>query len=388
MKILMVLESDFPPDTRVENEISALIAAGHEMHIACYSHKKDFELPVGLPYVIHKTHIPSLVYKASVGALKSGIYFRFWREFLNGLCKNNSFDAIHIHDLPLAKVGYELSRKEGFRFTLDLHENWPALLNISTHTSTFLGKLLSSGKQWARYEKWNVTHADDVVVVVDEAKERIAGLGADPSRIHVVSNTINPEHFDFPQQEREKKYLTLVYGGGVNYHRGIQTVIEAMQYIPEKIPHIRLWIIGPGSYTDTLKALTAELGVEKYVKFFGWMPLKELLKQVSKADVALIPHIKSPHTDSTIPHKLFQYMYAGIPILTSDCAPLERIVTETRTGISYKNQDARSFAEKLFLLLSDTPFREKIPENGQKWVRDKYNWNQDAKTLVKLYEHE
>ena len=385
MKILMVLESDFPPDTRVENEILSLTGAGHKVHIACYSHKKELKVPKDLPYQIHKIHIPPFVYKASVGALKSGIYFSFWRKFLRGLFKSQDFEAIHIHDLPLAKLGYEFGQSEGIRFTLDLHENWPALLNISTHTNTFLGKLISSPKQWARYEKWSVNHADDIIVVVNEAKERIAGLGANPEHIHVVSNTINPEHFNFPRPERDDAYLTLVYGGGVNYHRGIQTVIEAMQLVPEKIPNIRVWIIGPGSYLDNLKELTRELGVEKYVEFFGWMPLKELLIHVSKADIALIPHIKSPHTDSTIPHKLFQYMYAGVPILTSDCAPLERIINETETGISFKNKNAESFAEKLLLLLSDKDFKERIPENGKKWVRDKYNWNQDAGVLLDLY---
>lgn len=385
MKILMVLESDFPPDTRVENEIMSLRGEGHELHIACYSHKEEFQIPQGLPYQIHKTYIPPFVYKASVGILKSGIYFSFWRKFLRTIFNAHSFDAIHIHDLPLAKLGYEFGQSEGIRFTLDLHENWPALLNISTHTNTFLGKILSSGKQWARYEKWSVTHADDVIVVVDEAKARIAELGANPEHIHVVSNTLNPEHFNFPKPERDGSYLTLVYGGGVNYHRGIQTVIEAMPLVAEKIPNIRVWIIGPGSYLENLKRLARELNVEKYVEFFGWMPLKDLLINVSKADIALIPHIKSPHTDSTIPHKLFQYMYAGIPILTSNCAPLERIVNETKTGISFKNQDAESFAEKLLLLLSDEEFRARMPENGKKWVLEKYHWEKDARVLQDLY---
>ena len=154
----MVLESDFPPDIRVENEISALISAGHELHIACYSHNKKFDTPRDLPYTIHKTYISPLVYKASVGALKSGIYFNFWRRFLKGLFLAHSFDAIHIHDLPLAKVGYEFSRKEGIPFTLDLHENWPSLLNISTHTNTFLGKILSSQRDNGPGMKRGMSH--------------------------------------------------------------------------------------------------------------------------------------------------------------------------------------------------------------------------------------
>ena len=60
-----------------------------------------------------------------------------------------------------------------------------------------------------------------MIVVVDEAKERITGLGTDPSKIHVVSNTIDPRHFDFPQQQKDENYLTLVYGGGSQLSSGL-----------------------------------------------------------------------------------------------------------------------------------------------------------------------
>ena len=37
MRILMLLEVDFPPDNRVEKEALSLIDAGHEVDIACYT---------------------------------------------------------------------------------------------------------------------------------------------------------------------------------------------------------------------------------------------------------------------------------------------------------------------------------------------------------------
>ena len=39
MRILMILDLEFPPDLRVENEIEALIDAGHEIHLACFTRK-------------------------------------------------------------------------------------------------------------------------------------------------------------------------------------------------------------------------------------------------------------------------------------------------------------------------------------------------------------
>ncbi len=381
----MVLESDFPPDIRVENEIAALADGGYQVHIACFSHKKQFKTPERTGYVIHKKFIPKFIHKSSVGALKFNFYFNFWRRFIRELYKDQFFEVIHIHDLTLAEIGVEIRRIYGARYVLDLHENWPALLLLSTHTSTLLGKILSSNRQWQRYERRMVSEADEVITVVEEARERIIGLGVPGEHVHIVSNTLNLEKYNFVPQQKDEDYFTLVYGGGINYHRGLQTAIRALQFIHDRIPNIRLLIIGRGSYLSELKDLASSIGVEKYIKFAGWKPQEELLELMSMADIAIIPHIRSEHTDSTVPHKIFQYMYAGIPILSSDCLPLQRILDETKTGVYFQNQDEQSFADTLFKLVSDKEFLANIPEKGREWVNKKYNWGKDAEVLRGVY---
>ena len=39
MKILMILDREFPSDLRVENEIETLQQNGHEIHLACFTRK-------------------------------------------------------------------------------------------------------------------------------------------------------------------------------------------------------------------------------------------------------------------------------------------------------------------------------------------------------------
>jgi glycosyltransferase involved in cell wall biosynthesis len=381
MKILMVLESSFPPDIRVSNEAASLIKAGHDVHIACYKKPEQDEKEELNGLIIHRFSIRKLRHKSSVGALNFSWYFNYWNKRLSKLISQENFDTIHIHDLPLASVASKLKKKYKLKFVLDLHENWPALLNISTHTKTFLGKILCSIPQWEKYEKKHASLADRVIVVVDEAKTRLIELGVDADKISVVSNTLNMGLFDFPEQLKNPDFVTLVYGGGINYHRGLQYAIEAIPLIKEKIPNIRLWIIGDGNYLQTLKTLATTLNVNEYVKFWGWKGQQELLELLSQGDYAIIPHIRSAHTDATIPHKIFQYMYAGIPIISSDCLPLERILKETGTGVCFKDQDAENFAEVFLKLVENSTFLEQSPKSGKEWVMDKYNWEEDAKIL-------
>lgn len=386
MKILMLLDHTFPPDTRVENEIKSLAEAGHEVHIACF-HKEGKPLLEKTQYcVIHRNPVSKFVFKASVGALKFPIYFNYWRKVVDGLFKEEQFDVVHVHDLPLAQVAFDAKRKYGSRFVLDLHENWPVLLQLSTHTNTFLGKLLSSNEQWVRYEKEMCSVADKVIVVVEEAKTRICGLGISPEKVEVVSNTLNLEQFD-PIERREFKTdkFRMLYVGGINFHRGIQNVVEAVSILKKKGIEVHFDLVGDGSYLSDIRKLIGKLQVQDNVVVHGFKHYTQICDLYESANVALIPHIKSGHTDNTIPHKIFQYMYAEIPMIVSNCDPLVRVVNETCSGISYQYDQPEELAAILADLHDHPDKLNAYIQHGRQAVIEKYNWKVDGAQLVRLY---
>jgi len=386
MKLLMVLDHEFPPDIRVENEVQALHDAGHKVFIACFTQKNRTKKEITNNCTIIRKPISKFIHKTSVGALKFPYYFNFWRKFLKELFEDNKFDAIHIHDLPLAKVGYEFAHKFNTRFTLDLHENWPALLRIATHTQSTLGKFLSNNKQWIKYEIKYCQLADNVIVVVDEAKERLISLGIKSDKIFVVSNTLNLHDFETPVTTPDSDYITLLYAGGINKHRGLQYVIKGIKHVNNLEKKLRIWILGSGSYITYLKELAKFEGVENKVYFLGWKNYKEMQSYFGRSNYCLIPHVKNDHTDSTIPHKIFQYMYVGKPMLVSNCTPIKRIVEETSSGFVYNFNDPKDFAVKLDNLIKSGwhTSKEFIKEN-KKQVIDNYNWEIDSKMLKKIY---
>ncbi len=385
MKILMVLDHEFPPDIRVENEMEALANAGHEVHLACYTMQNRPSFEEILSVKIHRKPISLFLYKSSVGTLKFPFYFNFWRNFLKKLFHSEQFDAIHIHDLPLAKVGLELSKKFAIPCTLDLHENWPALLKISMHTKAPLGRLLSSNTQWEKYELKSCAQATKIIVVVEEAKKRLKQLEIDADKIEIVSNTLNLNHFKIPSEHPDKKITTLLYAGGINRHRGLQHVIRGMKYFRDIKKPVQLLILGNGSYLETLKQLAKEEGVSDLVQFPGWKNYQEMQYFIGKSDICLIPHLKNPHSDSTIPHKLFQYMYAGKPVVASDCNPIKRIVEETRSGLIYPFDNPEKFTKCIEQLMAQKDLYNKCAENGKKAVEKIYNWEKDSIVLQSVY---
>jgi glycosyltransferase involved in cell wall biosynthesis len=385
MKILMILESEFPPDVRVENEILALTDSGHEVHLACTTRKNRPESERFGKAFVHRKKISEFIYKSSVGCLKFPFYFNFWRNFLFTICSTEGFDAVHINDLPLSEIGREIKEKFNTRLIIDLHENWPALLKTAAHTRTIAGRLLSSNRQWVEYEKRMLQAGDKVITVIEEARERVINLGIDPEKICIVSNTINYDGLDIKSTRKDSEVFTVFYGGAINRHRGLQIVLEAVQNCIRKGKKIRFWIVGDGSYRKTLEKLSKSMKIEPYVKFWGHKPFLEMLDILAESDAAIIPHIRNDNNDASSPNKLYQYMYLNKPIISSDCTSIKRIINQTHTGFIYKNDSADELCLLLEKLSGDRNIIDELNGNGRKAVIEKYNWNIDKKRLLDAY---
>ena len=229
--------------------------------------------------------------------------------------------------------------------------------------------------------------ADRIIVVVDEAKARVCALGVAQEKVTVVSNTLNIDQFD-PIERKEFKTdkFRLLYVGGINYHRGIQYVIQAISLLKKKGIEVQFDLVGDGRHLDVIKSMIKELQVQDNVVVHGYKHYTQICDLYESANVALIPHVKSGHTDNTIPHKIFQYLYAGIPMLVSNCDPLVRIVNETQGGVSYRYDQPEELAELIERFYAHPELLNDYVHHGRQAVLGKYNWKVDGEKLVKLYE--
>jgi glycosyltransferase involved in cell wall biosynthesis len=381
MKVLMILERDFPADDRVEKEAVSLIRAGHQIDLICFTMNGTDRKENYKGITVYKKRISNFTYRSSVGALRLPFYFSFWNKALIKHLEIFHYQVLHLHDLPLARLVYGLSRVYNCRYILDLHENYPALLQLSPHTKKLVGRLVHSKQQWEKYEKVNVAQADGLVTVVKEMKDRIKPYAT--CEIAVVENTPYIEELKSLDDQPDPNFITLVYSGGINFHRGLQTVIEGIELSVKANQKIRLFILGGGSYEKVLKRLVILKGLEDHVRFFGWLGSDEMYEKIYKSDIALIPHMKSVQSDNSSPNKLFQYMFCGKPILASNCNSIERVLFETKTGTTYIHDSPGSFKDALLLLISEMPFNS-YKENGRKAL-EKYNWEHSVKELIALY---
>jgi glycosyltransferase involved in cell wall biosynthesis len=233
--------------------------------------------------------------------------------------------------------------------------------------------------------------ADWIITVIDEAVERYIALGVPPEKITVVPNYVNleeflPEKFDESILSKFKEDFKLVYTGGFDTHRGLETLLEAAAILKSRIENLKVLLVGSGSNYDSLRELSQKLELDKVVSFEGWQPVEKLPSYIAASDIGIIPHLKTVHTDNTIPHKLFQYMFLEKPVIATDCAPLVRIIKESNAGLIYPSGNAQALAERIYELYTKPSLREEMGLNGKNAVLQKYNWEKAAGNLIRLYE--
>lgn len=391
-RILMVLDHAFPPDIRVENEACSLIDAGFEVALLAvapddrptrdtYQGIRLFRDP------IHKELRNKMRGLAGTIPLLTWYLDRRIRQIHAAY----PFDALHMHDLYLFGGGLRAGRKLGIPVVGDLHENWVEALKHYAWSTRFPGKLFVSIPRWERVEKEWVNAVDQLVVVIEEAVTRNVALGVDPSKITVVPNTIKRSAFEDYDVEPDlvadvRSDLTITYTGAFDVHRGLASVLLAMPMILEVHPGATLVLVGDGRIRSELETLAERLAIKDRVRFEGWQPQARLKSYLLGSDICLVPHLKTVHTDATIPHKLFHYMYLSKPVVVSDCRPLKRIVEETQAGLVYAAGNAHALAEAVLRLAADREGARVMGRQGHTAAVERYHWEATVQPLIAMYQ--
>ena len=178
--------------------------------------------------------------------------------------------------------------------------------------------------------------------------------------------------------------LTVAYAGGFGPHRGIDTLIRAFAKVHGQAPEARLVLMGAGDGESELRELVVAHGLRGCVEFTGWVGDATMRANLAKATVGTVPHAKNEHTDSTVPHKLFQYMCIGLPVVVTDCAPLARIVEETGAGCVAIAGDDNSLAEAI-LELADAETARAASDAGRAAVAERYSLAHEGEVLAGMY---
>jgi glycosyltransferase involved in cell wall biosynthesis len=384
MRICKIYDGDYPWDVRVEKVVSSLVEHGHEVHLVCRNllRRPEEEIHDGI-------HIHRLRAFGNDGFARAVTFPAFfnpvWISRISGVVRDCAINLILVRDLPMALAAGAVGRWYGIPVILDMAENYPAMLQDIRRSESFsLSNIILRNPLFAKGVEWiAIRMVDHLLVVIEEAKERLVGRGVKPEKISIVSNTPRMNGLEFPaerqDQDKQGSTLSLIFVGGLEPMRGLDSVLEMLPTALRSIPSLHFIIVGGGRWEHDLKMKAHSLGLNGHVVFAGRTDYSHAMCDVNRSHIGIIPHRVTEHTNSTIPNKLFEYMLMGKPVVATEMAPVSRIIREVDCGLTYG--DETGFVSAL-VALQDPATRARLGENGRQAVLRKYNWGQESRSLI------
>lgn len=386
MKILMLLESVFPQDERVEKEIASLLEAGHELRIATYSFDQTpFEEPYQ-GYTIYRSHLSGMMYKFGAAILVLPFYFRFWRKYLDRIYRQWKFEALHIHDLPLARLGYEYKTKHEVRFVADQHEFYSSWIVKTAHYNTFLGRIIRRLSNWTSYEEKYLATADLVCTVEEPLRALyLKHYDLDREKLIVIPNTPLKRIYNVPVRNNPEGSYKLYYHGGLDILRGLDTAITALPLIRKTIPEIRLVLVGKTNKHYNPQERADELGVGDLLEIRSWVDYRELPHEIDRSNICFFtPPANREEINNTIATKIYQYMARAKPVIVGSARYMKEFVEKFGIGVAINERNPEEFAKAVLDIYSDPELNTYFSQNARKHM-DQFYWEHTVKRLVRFY---
>ena len=275
---------------------------------------------------------------------------------------------IYTRHLKVAK--FLLSRKVGIPLIYEVHEIF---------SDTFRESGSGRSKKYKRLEEresYVLKKADGIVTITAGLARIIKDRFMRDRNILVAPDGVFME--DFP----EKGYPfrvdgTIFYGGSLYPWKGVDILVKAMRFLPER----RLTIVG-GNDRDLsrLEVLAQREGVKERCTFIPRMGRKEYLKSLAESYLCVIPNRDTSISRYfTSPLKLFEFMAAGKPIVASRLESIQEILNKEE-GLYVEPEDPESLAKGIDFLYRNPEIAKKMGERCREKVIS-YTWEERARKI-------
>jgi glycogen(starch) synthase len=387
MRVLM-LSWEYPPRVvgglgrHVAALARTLAAQGHEVHVVTRDHPDS---PAPAEEWLEGVHV------VRVGEAPPVIPFTDlvpWVLAFNNrvqtaaarLVQRYDIDVVHAHDWLVAYAAAGIKEAFGLPLVATIHAT-----EYGRHQGYLPGamnKLIHQVEWWLSYE------ARRVITCSRYMRRQCEDIFLLPGgKVDVVPNAVATRDFALPEAEVAAFRRSLVgprtkmvlFAGRLEYEKGIQTAVEALQQVRAAVGPVKFFIAGIGTYSDELKRQVRQLGLGRHVRFTGFLEDHELRLHYAAADVAVAPSIYEPFGLVAV-----EAMACGTPVVVGDTGGLREIVAGGH-GLTFTPQDADHLAEVLVDVLTDEELSARLVERGRRRIAERYDWSAVAVATVDVY---
>ncbi len=281
------------------------------------------------------------------------------------------------------------ARRLGIPFVYEVRGLWEI-----TRASTITG--------WGNTERFKLEReletlvakeADQVIAITNGLREELIHRGVEEDKITIIQNAINKEHFKPLSKNTElKKKIglsdapTIGYVGSIVAYEGLEDLIEALALLKQENIAFNFLLIGDGNALSDIRKKVISLKLEEEVFILGRIPHNEVQDYYSIIDITPFPRKSLQVCEMVSPLKPFEAMAQQKTVIASNVRALQEVIQNKKTGLLFEKDNINDLGEKLKEVLTNKNLREKLAEEGKKWVLENRDWSQMAPIFDAVYD--
>jgi teichuronic acid biosynthesis glycosyltransferase TuaC len=208
--------------------------------------------------------------------------------------------------------------------------------------------------------------------------DRLAELGADPAKLHVMRNGVDLERFHPIDRSEARELLKfgderiLLSVGHLVERKGHNLAIEALASLPK---NSILVIVGTGPDLAPLKELAEAKNLSNRVRFVGQVPNEQLKYWYSAADALVLFSSREGWANV-----LLESMACGTPVIATDIWGTPEVVSTANAGRLMSDRSPEAFVDAYSSLFSSVPDRKAVRKHAER-----FSWDETSEAQVELF---
>jgi glycosyltransferase involved in cell wall biosynthesis len=299
---------------------------------------------------------------------------------------DESFDCVYVRWRVFPALFLKIiNRIKSIRpIVVSEHNGWVDLevrLQRNAYLFPWIGKTL---------QVLDALSADAIITVTDGIRDYLSDCGINQSKIYVVGNGTNINHY-FPVQFTEllKKKLLGINGyvlgfmGNISKWQGLEDLLITFAELRRERNDIYLLIIGSGLYFDELMVRVHALGIQDYTFIKSDIPYEDSNQWINIMDIALAPKSKNLDSVGYSPLKIRDYAACGRPVVSTNVRGIKEL-EQFGWLKTYDPDQKDSLANLVRGLLGSRKMLNEMSSKAREYAVKEFSWINIAEKIVKI----
>jgi len=366
--IVTSIHADF--DARLWKYAKLLRSLDHEVHMVC-------------PWAVDAGEADGIIFHPFARvrnrwARAVQIPWRLGRTLLPLLPK---VDILHFHDIDILPWMALLAIFKPVIY--DVHENYPEEMLVREWIPRPLRHVLAFCVRWMQIACAAIVR--NIVLVAESQHKDLTG-----PTLHkmMVMNYATVDLLRNIAQDYMERPDAVMFLGSQHENNGSMLLIEIADRIHKRLPGMKVYAVdrfADPMYRQKILDEVTRRGLQDSYLLLPNIKPQNIMDHLNRCTIAISCNLQVPQQINGVHTKLFEYMAAGLPIVTSDLPHQVSTISSANNGLLAQPENPDSFVEAICHLAANRDYARQLGFNGQRYFVSHYSWESQADKIQQFY---